>query len=58
MKSKIFYTKPSITQLEINCAADAAANGWGDNHYNYITRFEELFKKHLDVKYATHPQYV
>lgn len=52
MKSKIFYTKPSITQLEINCAADAAANGWGDNCYNYITRFEELFKKHLDVRYA------
>ena len=52
MKSKIFYTKPSITKLEINCAADATANAWGDNCYNYITRFEELFKKHLDVKYA------
>lgn len=52
MKSKIFYTKPSITQLEINCAADAAANAWGDNCYDYITRFEELFKRHLDVKCA------
>jgi perosamine synthetase len=52
MKSRIFYTKPSITQLEISYATDAAINGWGDRCYDYIYRFEELFKKHLDVKYA------
>lgn len=52
MKSKIFYSKPSITSLEVSYATDAATNGWGDKCYNYIYRFEELFKKHLEVKYA------
>lgn len=52
MKSKINYTKPSITKLEIDYAADAAANGWGEQCYEYINRFEELFKNHLGVKYA------
>ncbi|WP_198012285.1 DegT/DnrJ/EryC1/StrS family aminotransferase [Desulfosarcina sp. BuS5] len=49
---KIYYTKPSITELEIRYAADAAVNGWGEKCYDYIYRFENLFKKHLDVKYA------
>lgn len=52
MKPKIFYTKPSITELEVRYATDAAANGWGDRCYEYIDRFEELFKQHLGVKYA------
>ena len=52
MKSRIFYTKPSITELEIRYATDAAANGWGDKCYDYIYRFERLFKQHLGVKYA------
>jgi perosamine synthetase len=52
MNSKIFYTKPSITELEVRYAADAAANGWGDQCYAYINRFEELFKQHLGVEYA------
>lgn len=51
-KPRIYYTKPSITELEVRYAADAAANGWGDKCYEYISRFEELFKEHLDVKYA------
>jgi perosamine synthetase len=50
--SRIHYTKPSITELEIRYATDAAANGWGDRCYEYINRFEELFKAHLGVKYA------
>ncbi|MBY2907128.1 MULTISPECIES: hypothetical protein [Rhizobium] len=29
MTDRIFYTKPSITQLETDYAADAAATGWG-----------------------------
>ncbi|TRZ87849.1 MAG: DegT/DnrJ/EryC1/StrS aminotransferase family protein [Methanosarcinales archaeon] len=49
---KIYYTKPSITELEIRYATDAAANGWGEKCYDYIYRFENLFKKHLDVKYV------
>lgn len=52
MKSHIFYTKPSITELEIRYATDAAANGWGEKCYEYINRFEEAFKAYLGVKYA------
>jgi perosamine synthetase len=52
MSSRIYYTKPSITELEVRYATDAAANGWGDKCYEYINRFEKAFKEHLGVKYA------
>lgn len=52
MKPRIYYTKPSITELEVRYATDAAANGWGDRCYQYINRFEEMFKQHLGVNYA------
>lgn len=52
MNNRILYTKPSITELEVRYATDAAANGWGERCYDYIHRFEELFKQHLGVKYA------
>lgn len=52
MKPRIHYTKPSITELEVRYATDAAANGWGEKCYEYINRFEEAFKAHLGVKYA------
>ena len=52
MKFKIPYASPSITDLEVRYATDAAANGWGDECYAYIDRFEELFKKHLGVEKA------
>lgn len=52
MKTKIHYTKPSITDLEVRYAADAAANGWGANCYDYIHRFEKEFALHLGVKHA------
>lgn len=52
MKPRIYYTKPSITELEVRYATDAAANGWGDKCYEYINRFEEAFKAHLGVSYA------
>lgn len=52
MKSKIHYTKPSITSLEVQYAKDAAENGWGDRCYEYINRFEDQFKSYLGVKYA------
>ncbi len=51
-KPRIYYTKPSITELEVEYATDAARNGWGDRCYEYINRFEESFKAHLGVKYA------
>ena len=52
MKSRIPYTKPSITDLEVRYATDAAANGWGDKCYEYIFRFEDLFCRHLGVQHA------
>jgi perosamine synthetase len=50
--SRIYYTKPSITELEVRYAADAAANGWGEHCYDYIDRFEESFRRHLGVRHA------
>jgi len=52
MKSRIHYTKPSITELEVAYATDAARNGWGEHCYDYIIRFEKAFMAHLGVKYA------
>lgn len=52
MKPRIPYTKPSITELEVSYATDAAANGWGERCYEYIERFENAFKTHLGVKHA------
>ncbi|MCK4347439.1 MAG: DegT/DnrJ/EryC1/StrS family aminotransferase [Thermoplasmatales archaeon] len=50
--SSIYYTKPSITDLEVQYATDAARHGWGDRCYEYIVQFEEIFKAHLGVKHA------
>ena len=52
MNSRIHYTKPSITEKEVEYATDAARNGWGERCYEYINRLEELFRQHLGVKYA------
>ena len=52
MKPRIHYTKPSITELEVRYAADAAANGWGEHCYDYINRLEAAFKARLGVKFA------
>lgn len=52
MSARIYYTKPSITELEVEYATDAARHGWGDRCYEYIHRFEEAFKAHLGVQYA------
>jgi perosamine synthetase len=50
--SRVFYTKPSITDLEVSYAADAARKGWGENCYDYLNRFEAAFAAHLGVKHA------
>jgi perosamine synthetase len=47
-----FYTKPSITNLEVKYVSDAIINGWGASCYAYIDKFENMFRKHLKVKYA------
>ena len=52
MSQRIAYTKPSITELEVEYATDAARNGWGEHCYDYIHRFERLFREHLGVAYA------
>ncbi len=51
-RPRILYTKPSITELEVRYATDAAANGWGERCYEYIERFERAFCEHLGVKHA------
>ncbi|CAN7451677.1 DegT/DnrJ/EryC1/StrS family aminotransferase [Cupriavidus necator] len=50
--SRIYYTKPSITELEVKYATDAAANGWGERCYDYIHRFERQFAEHLGVTHT------
>src|SRR4029453_15677785 len=50
--SRIYYTKPSITEREIAYATDAATNGWGERCYEYIDRFEAMFRTHLGVRHA------
>ncbi|MBF0308691.1 MAG: DegT/DnrJ/EryC1/StrS family aminotransferase [Magnetococcales bacterium] len=50
--TRIYYTKPSITEREVRYAQDAALHGWGARCYDYIERFEALFCQHLGVKHA------
>jgi perosamine synthetase len=50
--TRIHYSKPSITELEVRYAADAAANGWGERCYDYLHRFERDFRAHLGAKHA------
>jgi perosamine synthetase len=50
--SRIHYTKPSITELEIRYANDAVTHGWGERCYEYIQRFEDGFRQHLGVRHA------
>lgn len=52
MSGRILYTKPSITDLEVAFATDAARNGWGAQCYAYIDRFEDAFRRHLGVAHA------
>lgn len=52
MSTRIPYTRPSITSLEKEYATDAVTNGWGEQCYEYIHRFEKEFSQHLGVEYA------
>lgn len=52
MKKRIYINKPSITELEINYVNDAIRNGWGENCYDYIHRFENSFSQYLGTRYA------
>lgn len=52
MNKQIYYTKPSITDLEVNYVIDAIKNGWGESCYDYIYKFQDTFKKYIGTKYA------
>ncbi|MGA9763089.1 MAG: DegT/DnrJ/EryC1/StrS family aminotransferase [Rhodomicrobium sp.] len=52
MSAKIHYTKPSISELEVAYATDAARNGWGPRCYDYIKRFETGFKAFAGSEFA------
>lgn len=52
MKTRIYYTKPSITDLEVEYATDAARNGWGEHCYEYIDKFETAFRSHLGSEFS------
>lgn len=49
MTTRVLYTKPSITDVEVAYATDAARTGWGARCYDYIHRFEAGFRDYLDV---------
>ncbi|HTJ05358.1 MAG TPA: DegT/DnrJ/EryC1/StrS family aminotransferase [Caldimonas sp.] len=49
---RIPYTRPSITELEVGYATDAARNGWGEHCYDYLHRFEARFREYVGVKHA------
>ncbi|OBF66059.1 glutamine--scyllo-inositol aminotransferase [Mycobacterium sp. 852002-51971_SCH5477799-a] len=51
-KPRIPYTRPSITELEVAYATDAAANGWGSRCYEYIEQFENSFKAYLEITHT------
>jgi perosamine synthetase len=50
--SRVYYTKPSISDLEVGYVTDAVKHGWGEQCYEYIHRFEAQFSSHLQVKHA------
>ncbi len=49
---KILYAKPSITELEVKYVTDAIKHGWGEHCYDYLNRFEGLFRHYLGVKHS------
>lgn len=52
VNERVLLSKPSITPLELEYVADAAANAWGSSCYRWITRFEQAFANYLGVPYA------
>lgn len=52
MSGRIHYTKPSITEREVEYATDAARNGWGERCYEYIERFETVFREFVGARHA------
>ena len=44
MMERIAYAKPSITDLEVEYATNAAKQGWGEKCYDYLEAFEKGFQ--------------
>src|SRR5687767_13950831 len=52
MNGRIPYTRPSITDLEVRYATDAARNAWGGRCYEYVRRFEAAFSQYVTTQHA------
>ena len=50
--ARVAYTRPSITELEVGFAEDAARTGWGAKCYDYIHRFERNFAAYAGTEFA------
>ncbi len=50
MINRISYVKPSITEVEIARATEAATLGWGEKSNFYIKEFEDNFSKVVESK--------
>lgn len=51
-QKKILTAGPSISQKEVEYVMDALKNGWNEDAYSYIRKFEQEFAKYIGVKYA------
>jgi perosamine synthetase len=49
---KILAAKPSITSREIEYVQDAITNGWGEECYDYLIKFENSFKAYQNSPYG------
>ena len=52
MSERIPIAGPSITELEVEYASDAAANGWYHRAGEYPRRFESAFAEFIGVQHA------
>src|SRR5580765_2145630 len=49
---KIYYTRPSVGERELEFAMDAVRTGWGEHCYDYIKRLEKEFSSYLGVRHS------
>jgi perosamine synthetase len=49
---KIPYAKALITNNDLKSINEAAKKGWGNRHYYYVKKFENMFSKKFRTKYA------
>ncbi len=52
VSEKILISGPSVSELEVEYASDAAKNGWNLHCFDYINKFERTAREYLSVKYA------